>query len=149
MLNGKVGKPKTEASEAPIPLQGALGEALSRWRAETPYAGESDWVFASFKLKDKQPREGNMLAADYLRPAAVRVGVLTAEDKRRFGWHNFRHSLASYLVSNGTDAKTVQDLLRHSKVQTTLDLYSQSISADRLAAQAQVLAAIYATPHAG
>ena len=45
------------------------------------------------------------------------------------------------------EAKTVQDLLRHSKVQTTLDLYSQSITADRLAAQAQMLAAIYAPPN--
>jgi integrase len=147
-LNGKVGKPKTEASEAPVPMQGPLGEALSRWRAETPYAAESDWVFASFKLKGRQPREGNMLAADYLRPAAVRVGVLSADDRRRFGWHNFRHSLASYLVANGTDAKTVQDLLRHSKVQTTLDLYSQSISADRRVAQGQILAAIFGEPDA-
>jgi site-specific recombinase XerD len=89
-----------------------------------------------------------MLAADYLRPAAVRVGVLSADDKRRFGWHNFRHSLASYLVANGTDAKTVQDLLRHSKVQTTLDLYSQSVSADRRAAQGQILAAIFGEPDA-
>jgi hypothetical protein len=30
----------------------------------TPYAGESDWVFASFKLRGKQPREGNMIGAD-------------------------------------------------------------------------------------
>jgi integrase len=35
-LNGQIGKPKTEASEAPVPLQGPMGEALSRWRAETP-----------------------------------------------------------------------------------------------------------------
>jgi hypothetical protein len=59
-----------------------------------------------------------MLAADHLRSAAIRVGVLAANDKRRFGWHNFRHSLASDLVANGTDARTVQDLLRHSKFQT-------------------------------
>jgi integrase len=94
------------------------------------YAGESDWVFASFKLRRKQPREGNMIGADYLRPAAVRAGVLDEGDKRRFGWHNFRHSLASFLVASGTDTKTVQELLRHTKVQTTLDLYSQSMSAE-------------------
>jgi hypothetical protein len=69
-----------------------LGEAMLRWRVETPYAGESDWVFASFKLCGKQPREGNMIGANYLRPAAVRAGVLAKGDKRRFGWHNFHHS---------------------------------------------------------
>jgi Phage integrase family len=110
---------------------------------ETPYAGESDWVFASFKLRGKQPREGNMIGADYLRPAAVRAGVLAEGDKRRFGWHNFRHSLASFLVASGTDTKTVQELLRHSKVQTTLDLYSQSMPAERMVAQGSMLNAIF------
>ena len=33
--------------------------------------------------------------------------------------------------------------LRHSKVQTTLDLYSQSVSEDRRAPQSQILAAIF------
>jgi integrase len=68
-------------------------------------------------------------------PRAIRVYVSRRD--------NFRDSLASYLVANGTDAKTVQDLLRHPKVQTTLDLYSQSVSADRRVAQGQILAAIF------
>jgi integrase len=84
-----------------------------------------------------------MIGADYLRPAAVRAGVLEKGDRRRFGWHNFRHSLASFLVANGTDTKTVQELLRHAKVQTTLDLYSQSVPADRMLAQGRMLNAIF------
>jgi site-specific recombinase XerC len=36
--------------------------------------------------------------------------------------HNLRHRLASYLVRTGTDPKTVQNLLRHSNVKTTLQL---------------------------
>jgi integrase len=142
-LQGRVGEPKTSASAAPVPMHPLLGEAMLRWRAETPYAGESDWVFASFKLRGKQPREGNMIGADYLRPAAVRAGVLAKGDKGRFGWHNFRHSLASFLVASGTDTKTVQELLRHAKVQTTLDLYSQSMSAERMVAQGNMLTAIF------
>lgn len=142
-LQGRVGEPKTQASAAPVPRHPILGEAMLRWRAQTPYSAEGDWVFASFKLKGKQPREGNLIAANYLRPAAVRAGVLAQENKKRFGFHNFRHSLASYLVSNGTDAKTVQELLRHSRVETTLDLYSQSVPADRMVAQGRMLNAIF------
>jgi len=41
-----------------------------------------------------------------------------------------------------TDPKTVQALLRHSDVKTTLQLYAHSVSEDRLAAQGQVLDAI-------
>lgn len=79
---------------------------------------------------------------DHLRPAAVAVGVLTEDDPRRFGFHNLRHSLASFLVRSKTDPKTVQALLRHSDVKTTLQLYAHSVSEDRLAAQGQMLDAI-------
>jgi hypothetical protein len=33
------------------------------------------------------------------------AGVLDEGDKRRFGWHNFRHSLASFLIAGGADAR--------------------------------------------
>jgi hypothetical protein len=38
--------------------------------------------------------------------------------------------------------KTIQGLLRHAKVTTTLDLYSQSIDASKLSAQEHVAMAI-------
>jgi site-specific recombinase XerD len=60
--------------------------------------------------------------------------------------HNLRHRLASYLVRTGTDPKTVQNLLRHSNVKTTLQLYAHSVSDDRLAAQGQALAALLRPP---
>ena len=68
--------------------------------------------------------------------------MLAEDDPRRFGFHNLRHSLASFLVQSRTDPKTVQALLRHSDVKTTLQLYAHSVSEDRLAAQGQVLDAI-------
>jgi integrase len=83
-----------------------------------------------------------MLVQDHLRPAAIAAGVLPELDSRRFGFHNLRHSLASFLVRSRTDPKTVQALLRHSDVKTTLQLYAHSVSEDRLAAQGQVLGAI-------
>jgi len=67
---------------------------------------------------------------------------LTEDDRRRFGFHNLRHSLASFLVRSKVDPKTVQVLLRHSDVGTTLQLYAHSVSEDRLAAQGHVLDAI-------
>lgn len=85
---------------------------------------------------------GGMLVEDYLRPAAVKTGVLKEGEKVRFGFHNLRHSLASFLVRKGTDAKTVQAILRHSDVTTTLGIYAHSMSEDRLAAQDDMLAAM-------
>ena len=55
-------------------------------------------------------------------------------------------SLASFLVSVGTNPKVVQGWLRHSDVHTMLQLYSQSVSADRLAAQGAMLDAMGVRP---
>jgi len=133
---GQVGWPKSKASKGPVPLHPLLAEFMFRWKQKTPYSQPGDWVFPSFKLKGQQPRVANMLVEDYLRPAAVKVGILSShrddegrlidDDPRRFGFHNLRHSLASFLVRIGTDPKTVQTLLRHSDVRLTLQLlYAQ------------------------
>jgi integrase len=96
------------------------------------------------KLKGKTPLRVSIVAADKIRPAAVKVGI-RLEAGQRFGFHNFRHSLATFLVSRGKDVKTIQGLLRHAKVTITLDLYSQSIVAAKLAAQEDIALAITST----
>ena len=139
---GAVGAPKSAASQAPVPLHFLLAEFLSNWKRQTPYSDPTDWVFASSRCKGKRPRVANMLVECHLRPAAVAAGVLKEGVAMRFGFHNLRHSLASFLIRTNTDPKTVQALLRHSDVKTTLQLYAHSISEDRMAAQGQMLHAI-------
>ena len=96
-----------------------------------------------------------MLVEDHLRLAAAKAGILSShqneegvlieDDPRRFGFHNLRHSLASFLVRRKTDPKTVQALLRHSDVKTTLQLYAHTVSEDRMTAQGTMLQAILGT----
>ena len=150
---GQVGWPKSKASKGPVPLHPLLAEFMFRWKRETPYSQPGDWVFPSFKLKGQQPRVANMLVEDYLRPAAVKVGILSShrddegrlvdDDPRRFGFHNLRHSLASFLIRIKCDPKTVQTLLRHSDVKLTLQCYTHSVSEDRMAAAGAMLVAIF------
>jgi integrase len=135
---------KTDGSAAPVPLGGLLADALRGWNQNTPYAKSDDWVFPSLKLKGKTPLSASIMAADKIRPAALKVGI-RLEPSQRFGFHNFRHSLATFLVSRGKDVKTIQGLLRHAKVTTTLDLYSQSIDAAKLEAQEDIALAITST----
>ncbi len=139
---GRIGVPKSKASHAPVPLHPLLAEFMQEWKNTTPYFESAHWVFASFKLKGRQPRTANMLVEDHLRPAAVKAGVLKDGEKVRFGIHNLRHSLASFLVRSKTDPKTVQALLQHSDVKTTLQPYAHSVSEDRMAAQGEMLEAI-------
>jgi hypothetical protein len=57
--------------------------------------------------------------ADEIRPASIKVGI-RLEPGQRFGFHNFRHSLATFLINKGKDVKTIQGLLRHAKASTAL-----------------------------
>jgi integrase len=62
---------------------------------------------------------------DDLAPAAVSAGVVLAKGQR-FGLHNLRHSLSTWLVNKEkVDPKTVHGMLRHSDIRTTMNLYTQ------------------------
>ena len=62
---------------------------------------------------------------------------------QRFGLHNLRHSLSNWLVNKAKiEPKTVQGILRHSRIQTTLDLYTQEGSDETRAAQGRFLTAM-------
>jgi integrase len=152
---GEFGKPKTKASKAVVPMHEILAGFMQTWREQTPYAKDTDWVFPSFKLDGRQPRLSGMIVTDYLRPAAAKAGVLSSKmkirngkrtmvitDDRTFGFHALRHSLATFLVAKDVDPKTVQAVLRHANVTTTLQLYAKSVDGKRLEAQRQVLAAM-------
>ena len=82
-------------------------------------------MFPSLRACGTVPLSASIFVADYLRPAAKKDGVQIG-DGQRFGLHNLRHSLSSWLVDKArVEPKTVQGILRHSKIQTTLDLYTQ------------------------
>jgi integrase len=139
--NELVYRMKTEGSAASVPLGELLADALQSWHRNTLYAKPEDWVFPSTKMKGKTPLSASMMTADKIRPAAIKVGI-RLKPGQRFGFHNFRHSLATFLINTGKDVKTIQSLLRHAKASTTLDLYSQAIDASKLAAQRDIALAI-------
>ena len=51
---------------------------------------------------------------------AVRDAVMTENIMKRVTCHTFRHSFASHLPEGGYDIRTVQELLGHSDVKTTM-----------------------------
>ena len=146
-IDGKTSeKLKTKKSRSAVPMAAELAQFLRDWRSITPYGNPTDWVFASPKTHGRTPRVGNMLVADHLRPAAIEAGVIL-KPGQRFGFHNLRHSLSSLLITGQkSDVRTTQDILRHSSSATTIDLYTQSPMAQRIAAQESVLSAILKQP---
>jgi integrase len=139
---GKDGETKTDASDGFVPLHSVLAEHLRVWQRKTPYAKEADFVFPSMRSHGRKPLCSSVFVADHLRPAAKHAGV-HIEDGQRFGLHNLRHSLSNWLVNKAKiEPKTVQGILRHSKIQTTLDLYTQEDSDETRAAQGSFLTAM-------
>jgi integrase len=136
---GKDGPTKTRKSEGHVPLHPTLALHLTEWQAQTPYAQDTDFVFPSLKAEGRVPLSPAVFVADHLRPAAIAARLQIAKGQR-FGLHNLRHSLSSWLVNKGkVEPKTVQSILRHSRIQTTLDLYTQGDGDETRAAQGAFL----------
>jgi integrase len=109
---------------------------------QSPYPKDGDFVFPSLKAHGIVPLSASIFVADHLRPAAKKTGV-DVEDGQRFGLHNLRHSLSNWLVNKAkVEPKTVQGILRHSRIQTTLDLYTQDDGDETRAAQGEYLTAL-------
>jgi integrase len=132
---GKDGDPKTPASNAFVPMHPVLRVSLQDWRQQSLYPKRGDFVFPSLKCSGKVPLSPPTFVADYLRPAAIAAGVRIPRGAR-FGLHNLRHSLSNWLVNKRKEnPKTVQGILRHKRIETTLDLYTDSDLEEMQAAQ--------------
>jgi integrase len=68
------------------------------------------------------------IARFVIRPALYGTGV------EWHGWHAFRRGLATNLYRLGVPDKTIQAILRHANLSTTMNAYVKSVSADATAA---------------
>ena len=114
VVAGRVAETKTEASAKPLPLDPDLATALLDWRREATYTGASDFVFAG---DSGRPRWQGMILKDYIQPAAATAGI------GNVGWHTFRHSYRAWLKRFGAPAEIQKELMRHSNLKTTLEIY--------------------------
>jgi integrase len=83
IVKQRIGPPKTEASQKPIPMNSELAKALRLWKMKTIYNGPSDWVYASPAKKGTQPYWPKSIYRVYIKRAADKIGL-----RKRIGWHN-------------------------------------------------------------
>ncbi len=125
ILNRKAGDTKTEASRKALPLDPRLAAPLTELWKSSFRKGPQDWVFVN---RAGRPRGQQDILQRHLRPAAVRAGI------GKIGWHTFRHSYSTMLRAAGADIKVQQELLRHSTIQSTMNIYTQAVSEQKRAA---------------
>jgi len=138
IVYGVVGPCKTEASQKPVPVHPTVLKTLSEWRRTCRYTKSDDWVFASRRHRGRTPFWGQAILRRYIRPVAQRAGI-----QKRFGWHTFRHTYSTLLRCVGTEFKVMQELLRHSTLRSTLDVYTQALAPAKHAAQAAIFSLVF------
>lgn len=105
-------------------LPGALARKM-------PKAGERwewFWLFPADHLS-RDP-QSNIIRRHHLLPSvyakAISRAAQAAEIPKRVTTHALRHAFATQLLQNGTDIRTLQDLLGHADVKTT-EIYAHAV----------------------
>lgn len=101
-----------------VPIPGALDRkypaAEKEWRWQ--------WLFPQRRrfIDQSTGDQGRFHLDDSVVQRAVHLAIVEAGITKRASCHSFRHSFATTLLESGYDIRTVQELLGHSDVKTTM-----------------------------
>ena len=115
-----VGLPKTRRSQRVLPIPRFL---LDLFAARRGNISGNPYIFG----KQDRPAEPRTVQRHF-RGLAQRLGFSGVH------FHTLRHTFATRLIELGVDARTVSDLMGHSSVTTTLNIYAHSLMQNRRSA---------------
>jgi integrase len=124
---------KTESSGAELPVYEGLVTVLMEWRGKQEH--EFNFVFAN--PKTGRPYSDSTILTRYLKPAAKKIGV------EGLGWHSFRHSYKSWMAAAQVNPATMKDLMRHSDIATTMDVYGKTLTPELRAGNSLIASQLF------
>ena len=137
-----INTPKTKKGERSIPMMESVKEALAQEKEYQEYTGIHCKVsvdgYTNFVFVNQN---GNVQNQGTLNKALKRIIRDCNEkilDNRKgnekvvllpnFSCHNLRHTFATRLCEAGVNIKVIQEIMGHSDISTTLDIYTDATS---------------------
>jgi len=118
LWKGEMVAPKTKSSMRSIRIPVVLAQLLEDHLAQSRWTAPGDFVFCR---EDGAPLNPDTLRKDVLYTAIAAAGI--EREKGAHGFHLFRHSAASIVHTQTRDIKAAQELLGHSRLETTSTYY--------------------------
>jgi len=128
------GEPKTKSSRRTVRFGQRVADALAlQWRRQQQQSDNPVWCDNGliFTTVGGRPCAGDS-CRHALDQALERIGV------QPLRLHDLRHTAATLMLSEGVHPKIVQEMLGHSSITMTLDLYSHVMPSMHAAAVAQI-----------
>jgi len=117
--SGEFVSPKTKSSQRVLPISSALRRVLENQHSRINPTTPGDLIF---QTPTGTPLNDKNLYNRELAPACDRIG------QPRVSWHSFRHTHQTLLHDSDASLKTSQELLGHSDLETTLNVYTHTVS---------------------
>jgi integrase len=126
VYEGVFDDPKTMASLRTIPLPSAALQLLAEWKGRARKTAAHELIFSTVSGKPISP---NNVLRRWVWPACQAAGL------QRATWLTFRRTYSSWAHDKGVPSKVVAQIMGHTKVDTTMNVYTQVLDgAARLAA---------------